>query len=92
MKEVYTMIKVQPVSDTEFEVTIQENGTSTRHVVSVDDAYHQQLTGGKMSRQELVKKSFEFLLTKEPKESILPQFHLKVISRYFPDYEKKVSL
>jgi hypothetical protein len=86
------MIKTQSISDIEFEVTIEENGTSTRHVVTVDDAYHQQLTGGNMPKQELVKKSFEFLLTKEPKESILPKFHLKEISRYFPDYEKKVSL
>jgi len=86
------MIKIQPVSDIEFEVTIEEGGSSTRHVVTIDDAYHKQLAGGRMSKQELVKKSFEFLLSREPKESILRKFHLKEISRYFPDYEDQVRL
>lgn len=86
------MIRIEPISDKEFEVTVEEGGSSTRHTVTVDDAYHHRLTGGRMSKQELVKKSFEFLLAKESKESILRKFHLKEISRYFPDYEDQVSL
>ncbi|MFW6180247.1 MAG: hypothetical protein ACOC8N_00765 [Spirochaetota bacterium] len=86
------MLRIQPVNDHEFEVTVEESGASTRHVVTVDDAYHRRLTGGRMSKQDLVKKSFEFLLARESKESILRKFHLKEISRYFPDYEDQVSL
>ena len=85
------MITVQPVSDIEFRVIVEEDGSSTTHVVTVDDVYHRQLTGGKLSKQELVKKSFEFLLARESKESILRRFHLKEISRYFTDYEKQFS-
>jgi hypothetical protein len=49
--------------------------------------YYQKLTGGKITPDELVKKSFEFLLAHESPSSILPEFDLSVISRYFPDYE-----
>jgi len=34
-----------------------------------------------------VRESFRFLLEREPKESILREFDLSVIKRYFPDYD-----
>jgi hypothetical protein len=37
--------------------------------------------------EELVRRSFEFLLQRESKESILREFELSVIQRYFPDYD-----
>jgi hypothetical protein len=39
------------------------------------------------SAEELVRDSFAFLLEREPKESILKEFDLSVIQRYFPDYD-----
>ncbi len=84
------MIDVTQRSDDEFEVTVEEGGTSTHHVVTVDDDYHRKLTGGRMGKDELVRRSFEFLLQREPKESILSRFNLKVITRYFPSYEEKI--
>jgi hypothetical protein len=39
------------------------------------------------SAEQLVRDSFEFLLQRESKESILAQFELAVIKRYFPDYD-----
>jgi hypothetical protein len=38
-----------------------------------------------------VRRSFEFLLEREPKESILARFDLSVISRYFPEYEDEIK-
>jgi len=38
--------------------------------IGLDDEYWQDLTGGKIAKEELIKKSFEFLLEREPKESI----------------------
>jgi hypothetical protein len=38
-----------------------------------------------------VRKSFLFLLEREPKESILRSFDLTVISRYFPEYEREIT-
>jgi hypothetical protein len=40
--------------------------------------------------EELVRRSFEFLLERESKESILREFDITVISRYFPNYEDEI--
>lgn len=68
-----------------------EAGDTTTHTVAVPASYHQRLTGGKIDVQELVKRSFEFLLNREPKESILSEFELPVIQNYFKDYEEEIS-
>ena len=47
---------------------------------------HTKLTNGKISKETLLEKSFEFLLEREPNTSILSQFKIEVISQYFPDY------
>ena len=39
---------------------------------------------------DLVRRSFAFLLEREPKESILRTFELSVIGRYFPEYEREI--
>jgi hypothetical protein len=36
--------------------------------------------------ERLVELTFEYLLEREPKESILRRFDLGVVERYFPDY------
>ncbi len=41
--------------------------------------------------EELVRRSFEFLLQRESKESILREFDLSVIQRYFPDYDQAMT-
>jgi hypothetical protein len=40
--------------------------------------------------ERLLKASFEFLLEREPKESILSRFELPVIERYFPEYPRTI--
>jgi hypothetical protein len=59
--------------------------------VEVDEVDRRRLAGGKLSPEELVRRSFEFLLKREPKESVLRRFNIKVISQYFPEYEEEVS-
>lgn len=83
-------ILVQSTDETQFEVTVREGGSETRHVVSVEPAYARKLAGTQRSTEDLVHRSFEFLLEHEPKDSILRQFDLREISRYFPDYEEEI--
>ena len=45
------------------------------------------LAPGTTDPTDLVRRSFAFLLEREPKESILGAFDLTVIGRYFPDWE-----
>ena len=40
--------------------------------------------------EQLVRRSFDFLLEREPNTSILRQFELPVIARYFPEYERVI--
>lgn len=84
------MIRVEKEDGDTFRVTIEEGG-STSHRVTLSDDYHRKLTGGNISKEELVKKSFEFLLEREPKESILGSFDLPLIGRYFPEYERTIA-
>jgi len=39
--------------------------------------------------EDLVARSFDFLLEREPPGSILNRFDLSVIQRYFPDYDQQ---
>jgi hypothetical protein len=72
-------------------VTVTEGGTSSHHEVSVTSADLARLDPGGAAPGDLVRRSFEFLLRRESKESILRRFELPVIGRYFPDYERTIA-
>ena len=73
-----------------FEVEVIEGGSQTRHEVALNKEDYKRLVGDK-SPEELIKKSFEFLLLHEPKESILSKFNLMDIAKYFPEFEEKIK-
>ena len=75
----------------ECQVTVSESGSVTTHTVQVEEAYRDRLVGASVPVERLVEKSFEFLLAREPKESILRSFALPVIARYFPEYEQEIA-
>ncbi|MCK4390516.1 MAG: hypothetical protein KAV83_09805 [Desulfobacterales bacterium] len=72
-----------------FEVTVRE-ATTTTHTVKLANDYYQKLTGGKVSPEALIEKSFEFLLERESNTMILSRFDLPLIGHYFPEYEKSI--
>ena len=74
----------------ECQVTVSEAGSRTSHTVVVEEPYRDRLVGTTIPVERLVEKSFEFLLAREPKESILRSFDLSIIQRYFPDYEAEI--
>ena len=73
-----------------YQVTVEGDST-TRHSVTVTPEYWRKLTGGRVSVETLVEKSFEFLLERESNTSILRSFDLPVIQRYFPEYERTIG-
>ena len=75
------MIKIEKKSNDVFEVTVIADDETT-HEVTVDDAYYEELTCSKISKEELIKRSFVFLLGRETNTAILPKFHLKKIQQY----------
>lgn len=86
------MIEVRKREEKEFTVIISEEGSKTEHIVTLDDDHYEVLTHGKIPKEELIKRSFEFLLERESKESILSRFNLRVIKNYFPEYEEEIKV
>ncbi|WP_334107197.1 hypothetical protein [Methylobacillus sp.] len=83
-------IVVNKLAEQLFEVQI-EAASSTVHRVTVTPEYAHHLSQGQFDAQELVRRSFEFLLLREPNTSILRSFDLSVISRYFPEFERAIA-
>jgi hypothetical protein len=75
--------------DMRFVVTVQEGETKTRHHVTLTRGHYDRLASH-VEPERLVRESFEFLLEREPKESIMEYFELTEIARYFPNYEKEI--
>ena len=74
-----------------FEVIVDENGSQSKHKVSLNRADYQRFTGGHSNPEALIRTAFEFLLEREPKEKILTDFDFTVISRYFPTFLKDME-
>lgn len=71
-------------------VRVTDHGSSREFEVGVSEAELARLEPGASDPSPLVRRSFEFLLAREPKESILSSFGLSVIGRYFPEYEREI--
>jgi hypothetical protein len=71
-------------------VEVAGRGSTSRHVVAVKAADLARLDPTAADPSNLVRRSFDFLLEREPKESILATFDLGVISRYYPEYETEI--
>ena len=72
-------------------VTVGDDPAATHHEVEVAAAELERLRPGEGDPEELVRAAFDFLLAREPRESILRSFALPVIGRYFPDWEAEIA-
>ena len=70
-------------------VTLGTDPGATTHEVSVDREVLDDLAPG-ATPEELVRVSFEFLLEREPRESIMREFELPIIGRFFGDYRDEM--
>jgi hypothetical protein len=81
-------VAVHPSGDGHIaEVTVQGPPTTT-HRVRVSSAERERYGGSDVA--DLVKRSFEFLLGRESNTSILREFDLSTIERYFPEYAREI--
>lgn len=85
------MIKVNKITDNQFRVIVEDRKSSSDHIVSITPDYYHKLTNGKVTKSMLIQNAFEFLLEREPKESILSKFSLNDINRYFPEFESEIK-
>lgn len=84
-------IEVKRLGDGAFSVRVTEGASHSAHRVTLQPGDYDRLAQGKVEPAELVRRSFEFLLEHEPKESILARFDLTEIGRYFPDFERGIQ-
>jgi hypothetical protein len=84
-------IAVEKVDASHFRVRVIDAGSESVHQVTLDPKDLARFAGAPVEPEVLIRKSFEFLLEREPKESILSRFDLSVISRYFPEYEREIK-
>lgn len=86
-------IKVEKLNEGDkgwkFDVKVREGDGETQHKVSMSRAFYENLETD-IAPEKVIEKSFEFLLEREPKESILREFDVTVISGYFSEYEKEL--
>ncbi len=74
------------------QVQVDHAGEHSQHTVKVSAAELGRWGGGDQQRDvvELVERSFEFLLLREPPTSILRRFDLSAIQRYFPEFDREI--
>jgi hypothetical protein len=72
------------------DVTVDQSGQRTRHTVTVRRADVERWADGteREDVENLVTRSFEFLLEREPATAILATFELSVIQGYFAEYDR----
>ena len=90
MTDIVVTSRTQPGGWITTVVVSEPDGSSSRHEVTVTRSVLDRLAPGADDPVDLVRRSFLFLLEREPKESILRSFDLPVIGRYFPEYEREI--
>ena len=83
-------VSIKRRTDDVFQVTVADSMTTT-HEVTVNDQSLTDLTDDKVTKEQLLEFSFNFLLDREPNTSILSKFDINVISKYFSDYRDEVK-
>ena len=73
-----------------YSVEIVRGEEKIEYTVGLNEDYYQMLCGGEISHEDLIKKSFEFLLEQESASAILREFDLPVIEEYFPEYKNEI--
>ena len=84
------MISVEAIDNNSFKVSVSKDFL-TEHIVLLTDRFHQDVSNNKLTKTELITKSFEFLLERESNQSILKKFNLEVIGQYFPEYIDEIK-
>ena len=83
-------VEVEANGDGRYRVRVEDGRNSTTHLVGADARTLESLGVAHADPADVVRESFAFLLEREPASSILGEFSLDVISRYFPEYPSEL--
>ncbi len=86
-----SQINITAMGPGRFGVQLSEGPDTTSHEVRVPETLLDDLGVADADPEVVVRESMEFLLEREPASSILPEFSLDDIPRYFPEYQEELK-
>ena len=84
------MIAASLVDANTYEVVVSGD-VETTHRVRMSPDYYRKLSGAQFTHEWVLVQAFQFLLEREPNTSILKEFDLTAINRYFPEFEDEMA-
>jgi hypothetical protein len=74
-----------------FHVRVSDGGGSSDHEVTLSSFDYERLGKGYRTPDEFIRACFVFLLSREPKETILSSFDVSQIKDHFPEFEQEID-
>lgn len=84
-------IDITATGDHRYGVQVTDGDATTSHRVTVPTELLDRWNLDGVDEETVVRESFAFLLEREPASSIMSEFSLSVIPRYFPEYDEELS-
>ena len=86
-----TTMRVVSMAPGEFGVEVAEGNEITGHKVRLPRSFLDDLLLTEVDEEVIVRETFGFLLEREPATSILSEFSLVDVSRYFPEFPEELQ-
>jgi hypothetical protein len=86
-----TIAKVISMAPGEYGVEVEEGNEITGHKVRLNQSFLDDLLLSGVDEELIVRETFDFLLEREPATSILSEFSLEDVSRYFPEFPEELQ-
>jgi hypothetical protein len=86
-----TTMRVVSMAPGEFGVEVREGNEITGHKVRLPRSFLDDLLLTEVDEELIVRETVGFLLEREPATSILPEFSLVDVSRYFPEFPEELQ-
>lgn len=83
-------VSITRLDEGHYGVEVEQGSVTTNHRVRVPPSLLEDMGLEDADQEELVRESMAFLLEREPATSILPEFGLDIIPRYFPEYSEEL--
>ncbi len=88
-REIKVKVLAEDAEGRVFKVSVCKEKDATEHIVSLTEETFKKLGEGR-SEEDLIKRSFEFLLEREEKGCLLKSFDISEITNRFPEFEKEI--
>jgi hypothetical protein len=86
-----TTMRVVSMAPGEYGVEVEEGSEITGHKVRLPRSFLDDLLLTDVDEERVVRETIDFLLEREPATSILPEFSLDDVGRYFPEFPEELQ-